>query len=93
MSAKLSDGWVDYSKGRHLFVTKGISAEAQNEDAIRLVNEGKEYNHTVYVHYHQYLAKCVEQCRFYTQETVQREEGSKYDPTFTFENEDNQVAE
>lgn len=93
MSAKLNDGWVDYSDGRHLFVTKGISSEAQNDHAVQLAKDDKEYNYIIYVHYHQYLAKCVEDCRFYTLETVTRDEGSKYDPVFTFENEVNEVAE
>jgi hypothetical protein len=64
VTAKLGEGWVDYSEGRHLFVTKGIGAEAQTDHAVKLCKAG--HNGRVYVHYHSHLGKCNPDCKFYT---------------------------
>lgn len=87
MVSKLTEGYVDYSQGRHLFVTKVVSAEAQNADAAKSVTQGR--NELLYVHYHPHLAKCVRECKKYSMD----DGDLRQDPVFVFPNEDNEVAQ
>jgi hypothetical protein len=87
MTAKLTDGYVDYSQDRHLFVGKFISAEAQRNHAYKLVQNGSEG--IVYVHYHSHLDRCVRECTKFTM--TDHEVG--VEPAFTFEDTDNEVAQ